>query len=329
MKKIIAALLFSAVTLSLCSCDRVEKFTKRDVTLFDTETVITGYEVSEEAFEKTAGDVLDCLTEYHRLCDIYNEYQGLNNLKTVNDNAGKKPVEVDKKLIDVIEFGKEMYALTQGKTNIAIGSVTSIWHRFREEGKSLPPIWLLEKASEHTDIEKVICDRDACTVFLEDGEMSLDVGAIAKGYATEAAAKMLFEEKKTGFALSVGGNIRTVGTKGDGTPWITGIENPMDNADEAIIEKVELESSAAVTSGSYQRYYEVEGKRYHHIIDPETLMPKDDYLSVTVIYEDSGVSDALSTALFNMAEEDGRAILDSLGADGVWVYPDGRVSKTY
>lgn len=328
MKRALVLLLAVSLILPLSSCGSFRKFTRTDMTLFDTETIIVGYDKSQEDFDAKANKIIDMLTRYHKLFDIYNEYSNMNNLKTVNDKAGKESVSVSNEIIELIEFGRKMHKLTRGNMNIAMGSVTKIWHQYREEGKAVPPMEELKAAEEHTDIRNVICNSETGTVTFSDPQLSLDVGAVAKGYATEMAAQMIEENGWTRMALSVGGNIRTVGTKDDGKPWATGIQNPIEGASEAIAGKVYLVDKAAVTSGSYQRYYDVDGVRYHHIIDPETLMPKNIYLSVTVIYRDSGVADALSTALFNITETEGRKILKKIGAEAMWIYPDGDINVT-
>ncbi len=327
MKKIVSAVICLVFVLSLTSCAG-EKYSRTDVTVFDTETVITGYAPTEGEFDRRADEITEVLTEYHRLYDIYNEYEGMNNLKTVNAMAGKEPVKVNEKIIDLIEFSKKMYELTGGRTNIAIGAVTKIWHEYREEGVAVPTEEELKAAAEHIDINSITYSREEGTVFITDPETSVDVGAVAKGFAAERAAELIVRRGWDNMALSVGGNVRTVGNKGDGKPWVTGIQNPGVESLGSVVTTVDLCDLSCVTSGSYQRYYEVDGVRYHHIIDPETLFPENRYLSVSVICKDSGMADALSTALFNMSEEEGRAALERAHADGIWIYPDGTVART-
>ena len=165
--------------------------------------------------------------------------------------------------------------------------------------------------------------------------MKLDVGAIAKGYAVEIVAKMLEAKGKTDYTLNIGGNIRTLGTKANGDKWKAGVEDP--NGD-GYIEYISLAGEAIVTSGSYQRYYIVNGKSYHHIIDKETLMPADrGYLSVSVICNDSGMGDGLSTALFCMDLDEALAFVNSLdGVEAMFVtedevkhYSNGFLNYTY
>ena len=124
--------------------------------------------------------------------------------------------------------------------------------------------------------------------------------------------------------INVGGNVRTVGGKGDGSKWTVGIENPKEDGEEAYLAYLELAGESLVTSGSYQRYYVVDGKRYHHIIDPETLMPSEGYVSVSVVCESSADGDALSTALFCMDYEVGAALVELLpDTEAMWVLQDG------
>ena len=326
-----------ALFLSSCNDNKNEPqktlYSASFITLFDTVTVIKGYEETKEEFSAVVQEVFDVLEGYHKMFDIYYEYSGINNLCTVNKKAGE-PVEVSSEMLDMLEFCIDMHEKTSGKVNVALGSVLSIWHDYREEGISypeeacLPSAEELERANEHTDISNIKIDREASTVTLLDSEMKLDVGAIAKGYATELAAKFLEEKGKTGYLLSVGGNIRTVGQKSDGSPWKLGVEDPFsaEGQDEYVCKLSVSGGYSLVTSGNYQRYYTVDGKRYHHIIDPDTLFPNDRYTLVSVITRDSGVADALSTALFNMSVEDGKALLSQLdGANAVWYLADGTV----
>ncbi|MBQ8622922.1 MAG: FAD:protein FMN transferase [Oscillospiraceae bacterium] len=333
MKKIILLVLAFALLMALCACtkgDEPQKFTAYYFDYFDTATTIVGYENSQEDFDEVCAKITSLLNEYHKLYTIYNRYDGLNNLCEVN-RSENTPLVVDEKIIDLILYAKEMYYETDGMMNVAMGSVLSIWHDYRQRGlnhpdeAALPPIDELLEAAKHVNIDDVVVDAENRTVYLADPEMSLDVGAIAKGYAVEAVAKELEADGITGYILNVGGNVRTIGTRGDGTPWQVGIENPdTSDGDKPYIEYLKLSGQSLVTSGSYQRYYVVDGVNYHHIIDPETLMPGEKYLSVSVLCLDSGLADALSTALFNMDHADGLALVERLeNVEAMWVMPNG------
>ena len=327
-----------AIVLVLSSCDKVIpvsptvdkiKYTEYSFDWFDTATTVTGYAESQEEFDAVYAEISEMFTFYHRLYTIYNKYDNFNNMYTVNTAEGA--VEVDVKIIDLIEYAKEMYYLTSGKTNIAMGSVLSLWHDARSygtkhpENAKLPSMEKLQNAAEHTDIEDVIIDRENGTVMLADSEMSLDVGAIAKGYAVEMVAQYLEEKGISGYLLNVGGNVRAIGNKPDGSKWTVGIENPDAKWEEdAFLEYIGATSEAVVISGSYQRFYIVDGKSYHHIIDSETLMPSETYRSVAVVCGNSALGDALSTALFCMSFEEGTALVESIdGVEAMWFTNNG------
>lgn len=302
------------------------KYQATFIDLFDTLTTVVGYAESEEAFNETVTALKESLREYHELYDIYDDYEGINNIKTINDAAGGEPVEVDSRIIDLLLYCKEMYEKTGGQLDAAMGSVLSIWHDAREAGlndpesASLPDSAALEEAAEHCDFDSVVIDAEASTVQITDPETQLDVGAVAKGYATEQVCKDL----PSGYLVSVGGNVRATGPKPDGTAWVVGVQDP-DGGSEDYLLRISVSEGSVVTSGDYQRYYVVDGQRYHHIIDPQTLYPATRWRSVTIVCSDSGLADALSTSLFTMSQEEGQELLDEFGAEAVWLTSGGEL----
>lgn len=294
------ALALTALML-LCGCGtRKEKYQAVYLDLFDTVTVITGYAASEAEFDETAAQIYGELLLCHELFDIYHDHDGRSGCKAINDMAGVAPVQVDERVIDLLERGRGYFQMTGGKCNMAMGSVLRLWHDARDQGV-LPEKGALEAAGGHMQAENVQIDREQGTVFLPDAAMSLDVGAIGKGYAAQLVCEMLREMGKTGWLISIGGNVVSVGAKPDGSLWQIGIEDPLGGENVAMLSAADV---AVLTSGSYQRYFDADGVRYHHIIDPDTLYPLNTYLSVTVVAKDSALADALSTALFNMPEAD-------------------------
>lgn len=302
------------------------KYQATFIDLFDTLTTVVGYAESEEAFNETVTALKESLREYHELYDIYDDYEGINNIKTINDAAGGEPVEVDSRIIDLLLYCKEMYEKTGGQLDAAMGSVLSIWHDAREAGlndpesAALPDSAALAEAAEHCDFDSVVIDAEASTVQITDPETKLDVGAVAKGYATEQVCKDL----PSGYLVSVGGNVRATGPKPDGTAWVVGVQDP-DGGSEDYLLRISVSEGSVVTSGDYQRYYVVDGQRYHHIIDPQTLYPATRWRSVTIVCSDSGLADALSTSLFTMSQEEGQELLDEFGAEAVWLTSGGEL----
>ena len=302
-------------------------------TYFDTVSYVYSYAGDPvELFEEHSTGVSRILQEYHQLFDIYHEYSGMNNLCTVNRLAGGDPVPVDEKLIDFMLYAKEVYDLTGGEMNIMMGAVLRPWHDCRTAADSdpqnakLPDMALLQEAALHTDFSLLEIDAVNNTLRITDPKAAIDVGALGKGYATEKAAQHLEEENLTGYVLNIGGNIRIIGTRPDGSGWRTGLRNPF--GDDYLV-YLNLKDTSCVTSGSYERFYTVDGKQYHHIIDKDTLMPADYFPSLVIVCKDSGLADALSTALFCMPYENGRAIIEKLaGVDALWIMADGEIRYT-
>ncbi len=326
MKRILALLL---LILLLCGCTSPvpaseKQYTATFLTLFDTVTTVVGRAESEEAFEAKVQPLHDALEYYHRLFDIYHDYDGMNNLKTVNDRAAASPVVVDAPIIALLSDCKRYAEETSGIFNPAMGSVLTLWHEAREDGfrdpqnAYLPDEGALQAAAAHMDYRDILLDTEASTVFLADPLIKLDVGAIAKGWAVQRACA----EAVSGLLVSVGGNVCATGPKDDaGTPWAVGIRNP--DREEDYLHILNVASGCVVTSGSYMRAYMVDGKAYHHIIDPKTLYPGELYTSVTVVCADSGLADMLSTTLFLLDVEAGQALLSQYDAHAMWVDTNG------
>lgn len=337
MKKIMSLFLsilcvvLPCCVFSSCSVQAKQKYKAYYFDYFDTATTVIGYEKSQEDFDKVCEEIKAQLRFYHKQYTIYNSYEGINNICALNkvENGAHKKLQVDDAIIDLLLYCKELYNTTDGKLNVAMGSVLSVWHMYRNEGLNepqnakLPTMEELEECALHTDIDKVIIDAEKKTVFISDPLVKLDVGAVAKGYAVEKTARYLISQGITGYVLNVGGNVRAIGN-GGGEPWQVGIENPDRLSDQAYVEILCLENKSLVTSGNYQRYYVVDGKNYHHIIDPKTLMPSEKYMSVSVVTTDSGYGDALSTALFLTDFEEGLQLIESTDdTEAMWVFTDG------
>lgn len=338
MKKIISLILsFSFCLCLFTSCkdeEALQKFTDYSFDYFDTVTTIIGYEKDRATFDENCQKVKAQLEEYHKLYDIYTIYKGINNLAVVNsyENDKHKKVTVDEKIIDLLLFSKEMYRKTNGKVNIAAGSFLSIWHSYRQSGlnnpetAALPDKKDLKEAALHTNIDDVIIDSENKTVWLKDDEMTLDVGAVAKGYAVEKVGEYMTRIGLSSYLLNVGGNVKTLNPPTKDTDWSVGIENPdTQDTENPYIEILKISDNSLVTSGNYQRFYTVDGKNYNHIINPSTLFPAEYYNSVSVLSQDSGIADALSTALFCMSIEDGKKILEGFeNVEALWVTTDGK-----
>ncbi len=308
------------------SYGEMNRYQLSSLELFDTVTVITGYAKNEEAFREKADSLLAELGEYHRLSDIYHDYEGMNNAKTINDRAGGEPVKVDSRLLQLLCFARELCLESNGKTDVTLGAMLRLWHEAREAGiehpetAAPPDREALENAMAHTGMELLEIDETAGTVRLTDSAASLDLGSVAKGYAVQRVC----EKCESGWLVNVGGNVYATGPKPDGSSWVVGIQDPDGNG-STYIHAVTLQQGAVVTSGDYQRYFVADGNRYHHLIDPDTRMPGDLWRAVTVLHTDSGTADGMSTSLFLMTKEEGEALLEKLGGEACWIGKDGQI----
>ena len=344
MKRFLS-ILCSLVLLAMTGCSgnaksEYTKYSSQFYGTFDTVVQVVGYCKTEDEFKAYASEIKDRFTQLNKLYDIYYSYAGVNNIKTINENAGIAPVKVEPEVLDLIDFCLEWYDKTEGQVNIALGPVLSIWHGYMEQYSSdstdakLPPIENLEAARQHTDISKVIVDRDAGTVYLAEKDMALDVGAVAKGFATQLICDEMVQKGFTSFCISAGGNVVTEDAPLDEVrdSWGIGIQNPFTaddpTASNGSLDVAYVSHQCVVTSGDYQRYYMVGDQRIHHIIDPATLMPANYYRAVTIVTEDSAIADLASTTLFTLPYEESRALAEKMGWKVMWVFADQPVQCT-
>lgn len=316
------------------------RYTETYYDAFDTLVQVVAYAETETQFREQTAVFHDRLLELHQLYDIYNTYEGINNIKTINDSAGIKPVKVDQEIIDLILYAGEWSERTGGAFNIALGPVLKIWHSYREEAlydpasAKLPPLEMLQQAAQFGDMQQVLVDQELMTVYLPDSRMSLDVGAVAKGYALELAASEIEAAGLNSAIISAGGNIRTIGSPLDGKRdyWGIGVQDPdasIVGGSEKLLDVIYLKDGSVDTSGDYQRYYIVDEELVHHLIDPQTLMPATHFRAVTVIANNSGFADLMSTALFLIPYAESLALAEQYdNLEAMWIMPDGEIRTT-
>jgi len=329
--------ILSALVLLLCLCScqpSLKRFQGSFIGPFDTVTSVVFYCKDEAEFEQYLSFSKAFLEKYHQLYDIYNSYE-TNNIKTINENAGVKEIKVDKEIIDLLLFCKEAYEKTEKNVNTAMGSVLEIWHEYRQNGinnpenASLPDYSALLSASRHTDFDNVKIDVQNSTVYISDKHLSLDVGAVAKGYAVDMLCSALKEKGLKNGIVSVGGNVKAIGTKLNGKPWSVDIQSPFEQDEIIFTEKIQADT-AVTSSGDYQRYYTVDNINYCHIIDPKTLYPCRNFRAVTIISQNASDGDCLSTALFNLSIEEGKELLKKYKkAKAIWILQNGEIIKSY
>ena len=236
------------------------------------------------------------------------------------NHAGGKAVTVSQQTADLIRFSLSWCELTGGALDITIAPVSSLWD-FTGETKVVPDEDSLKEALGHVDYRCVSVEEN--TVTLSDPDAMLDLGAVAKGYASDLIKELLEENGCESALINLGGNIMTVGKKPDGSDWIIGVRRPFSDAEDSI-EAVPAADLSVITSGSYERFFTVDGRLYHHILDPETGMSADTGLSgVSIVSSLGAVGDALSTACFVMGPEKGMELIESLpGIEALFITED-------
>ena len=334
MKRIAAILLIIAALITGAGCTQGDaKYQYAFFDVFDTVTTIIGYADSQETFDRVVGEARQQFVRYHQVFDGYNAYDGVHNLYYVNQNAASGPVPAEPELMTLLAWIRDLQPSLEGRVNVAMGAVLRLWHDAREAGVALPDEAALREAAGHVDMSQVILDEQAGTVYFADPELSLDLGAVAKGYTAERVAQWMLDSDMPSFIISAGGNVRCGQKPLDGRArWGVSIQDP-GPADglpgTGYMDVLYLTNLSVVTSGDYQRYYTVDGVRYHHLIDPDTLYPGQHMRAVTIVTQDSGLADALSTAVFLMPYEQGRAFVEALdGVEAYWVLLDGSVQCT-
>lgn len=268
-----------------------------------------------------------------------------SEISKINQNAGNQPVKISTETFEVLSCALEIAKLSDGAFEPTIGNLVELWNINAiindETGSILPQIPSqkeIENALSKTDFNQLVLDKENQTAFFKDSGMKIDVGGIAKGYATDCIVKILQTEKINRALIDLGGNIFAYGYKNpkEKTPWKIGIKNPQ-NPLVNPIEVVECENSSIVTSGVYERFFEYDGEIYHHLLSAKTGFPENnDLLSVSIICNNSMLCDALSTACFILGKEKGSDLIKKINEENsisiphdfiqyVFVLEDGRI----
>lgn len=278
---------------------------------------------SEEDFQKYSDLVKKTFLGYNALFDQYHLYKGIHNVAYLNENAYENPVEVEDALIDILEDSIEANKLSE-QFDVTEGKVLSLWHDAREsENPEVPSEAAVILAKDHEGVGAIKIDGN--TVRFTDPNLSLDLGGIAKGYTTQIVTDLLKKEGLDNGYINAGGNVELIGEKENGKDWVIGIQDPDSNG--SIVQFSTKKPLSIVTSGDYQRYFEKDGVRYSHIIDPQTGYPATYMRSVSVINEDSGTADALSTAIFCMPLEEGMEFAVNNNIECIWILDADQAPK--
>ena len=309
---ILAMVLVLATLAGGCS-SVVSEPVSRTSTFFDTVVQI-------DIYDKNAEEVLDGCME---LCQGYEEKfsrtrEG-SEIWQLN-HAGGQAVTLSQDTVDVIRLGLHYGELTGGALDITIAPLTDLWDIKNNPG-TLPDAAAIESARSHVNYENVRVD--GTTVQLMDPAASVDLGAVAKGYVADRLKEYLEDQGIASALINLGGNILAVGGKPDGTSFNISVQYPFREQGESIT-SIKIKDKSVVSSGPYQRYFELDGKIYHHILDPASGRPSDNGLSsVTIVADSSADADCLSTACFVLGLQQGMELIDSLdNAEALFITSD-------
>lgn len=297
---------------------------KHEMTTFAMDTVMTISIYHED------GEALltDAEQEIRRLERLFSVTMDTSDVSLVNENAGIVPVSVAPDTIRVLQEAAEMNDATEGRFNITVSPLVQAWGFTTDGEKHVPPQEEINQLLDNIDIHNLKIDTDAATAFLEEENMGIDLGGIAKGFTSDRVAELLEEKGVASGVLALGGNIHVIGRKPSGEKWTIAVASPLDASD--YVGTLAVENCSVITSGSNERFFEEDGKVYHHIIDPETGYPSESgLLSVTIVSDNGAEADSLSTALFIMGLEDALAFWREDGSfEAIFITEDGRVLAT-
>ena len=234
-----------------------------------------------------------------------------SEIAAINENAGVQPVEVSQRTFDLLQRAKELSEQSDGAFDITIAPVVELWG-ITSDHPHVPTDEELAQAMALMGLEDLVLDEEACTAYLTRPGMAIDLGGIAKGWTADQLREYARELGAERGYVSLGGNLMIIGERPDGDPFKFGLRDPQGDA-STYLGTVTLEDACTMaTTGGYERYFEEDGIRYHHVLDPRTGYPADsDLLSVAVISKDGTLADYLSTTLFVQGLEAAKAAAGS------------------
>ncbi|PWK16130.1 thiamine biosynthesis lipoprotein [Arcicella aurantiaca] len=250
------------------------------------------------------------IAEISRIEQLLTTFKSDSQTNQINDNAGIMPVKVDKEVFELIQRSLRISALTQGAFDITYGSIDkSLWN-FDAKMTVLPDREIALKMVELIDYQKVILSQEECTVFLQDKGMRIGFGGIGKGYAAEMAKRLMIQEGVKSGIVNASGDLTTWGLQPDGKQWTIGIADP--NHKNRPFSYLNISNMAVATSGDYEKFVMIDGKRYSHTINPQTGLPVTGIKSVTIIAPNAEIADALATPVTVMGVKVGLDLINQI-----------------
>lgn len=282
--------------------------------------VIIKLRIAEEQLPHAQHALEQAASEMKNLVGIVSSWEPDSDTTALNKAAGMHPVSVRPQLMRILQKANNISILSDGAFDITFSAVGELW-KIRPVLPIIPTEEQIAAALPLVDYRKLVLDADAGTAFLPQAGMQIDLGAIAKGSVADAAAASLLKNGFDDFMINAGGDVRTA-CPVDAEPWTLGITNPRDPRGD-VLGELTVRSGAVVTSGDYEKSVVLEGKRYHHIIDPRIGKPTQGCISVTVIGPNAETADALATAFFVLGPEKGKALCETLpDVEAMFIHSD-------
>ncbi len=305
---------FSIVLLSGCKRS-TEPISKTDFVM-DTVVNITIY---DDIQENEAEEILDsCFQEIRRYEELFSTEIKDSDVSRINGSKGEK-VSIHKETAELIEKALYYSELTDGAFDITIRPVSKLWD-FRSGKAEIPEDKKIKEALKHVGFRNIDLDTEELTLSLKDPDTEIDLGAIAKGYTGDRIKEFLIDKGIKSAIINLGGNVVLLGSRPDGEPFKVGIEKPFGNEGE-ISDTLSVEDASVVTSGNYERYFEKDGKIYHHILNTKTGYPVESGLNaVTIVSNRSVDGDALSTACYCLGKEKAEELIKKIGDEEIKAY---------
>jgi thiamine biosynthesis lipoprotein len=248
--------------------------------------------------------------EFDRLDTVMSVWKAGSEIQQLNEAAGEHPVPVSPEVLSVLRIARQVGDWTGGKFDVTFGALSDLWKFDHDQDNRVPPPVAVAARLPLVDYTALVLDRAAGTAFLPRRGMRAHLGGIGKGYGVDRAATLLRSRGLTDFMIQSGGDMYVAGRRGD-RPWRIGIRDPRGSA-ESSFAVLDVTEAAISTSGDYERFFMADGRRYHHIIDPDTGQPGHHNRAVTIVATESTLADALSTGVFLMAPEAGMSLIERL-----------------
>lgn len=284
------------------------------------------FEISVAAQKKIWAEecICEAIHEISRIEKLLTTYNDESQVNLINKSAGIKPVKVDREVFALIDRSKKISAITQGAFDITYGSIDkSLWN-FDVSMTSLPDQRTAKQLVRLINYRNVILDNERRTVFLKEKGMRIGFGGIGKGYAAEQAKKLLIQKGVKSGIVNAAGDLTTWGKQPNGKSWTIGIANP--NSSENLFSYLDITNTSIATSGNYEKYVVIDGKKYSHTIDPKTGMPVRGIKSVTIICPNAEIADAMATPVMIMGARVGLDLINQIKEiECIIIDDDGRM----